>query len=160
MNGAGNGRLWHEAAQSLCAGMSAAGGRRHKRAREAFGLLTPQETFVTLSAVLTCRGSGRPANSKSRLECHVSLAKVTARAQSQDHTVRLDRVFGELIDYLDHRIGLQNVLITLSPDHGFMNVPEYSASRRLDAGRIDPAEHHVEVCLASAARAGRPDVPM
>ena len=58
--------------------------------------------------------------------------------QSQDQTVRLDRVFAELFDYLDQRIGLQNVLITLSSDHGFMNVPEYSVSRRLDAGRIDP----------------------
>jgi hypothetical protein len=43
-----------------------------------------------------------------------------------------------LFDYLDKRIGLQNVLITLSADHGFMNIPEYSASRNLDAGRIDP----------------------
>jgi predicted AlkP superfamily pyrophosphatase or phosphodiesterase len=58
--------------------------------------------------------------------------------QSQDQTVRLDRVFTQLFDYLDQRIGLQNVLITLSADHGFMNVPEYSVSRRLDAGRIDP----------------------
>ena len=30
------------------------------------------------------------------------------------------------------------MLITLSADHGFMNIPEYSASRSLDAGRIDP----------------------
>ena len=53
-------------------------------------------------------------------------------------TVRLDRIFADLFDYLDKRIGLQNVLITLSADHGFMNIPEYSASRNLDAGRIDP----------------------
>ena len=58
--------------------------------------------------------------------------------QSQDQTVRLDRIFADLFDYLDKRIGLQNVLITLSADHGFMNIPEYSASRNLDAGRIDP----------------------
>lgn len=58
--------------------------------------------------------------------------------QSHDHTVRLDRVFTQLFDYLDQRIGLQNVLITLSADHGFMNVPEYSVSRKLDAGRVDP----------------------
>jgi predicted AlkP superfamily pyrophosphatase or phosphodiesterase len=58
--------------------------------------------------------------------------------QSQDQTIRLDRIFAELFDYLDRRIGLQNVLVTLSADHGFMNVPEYSQSRRLDAGRIDP----------------------
>ena len=30
------------------------------------------------------------------------------------------------------------LLITLSADHGFMNIPEYSASRNLNAGRIDP----------------------
>src|SRR6185437_9480485 len=58
--------------------------------------------------------------------------------QSQDQTIRLDRIFAELFAYLDQRIGLQNVLITLSADHGFMNVPEFSQSRRLDAGRIDP----------------------
>src|SRR5207247_9056362 len=46
--------------------------------------------------------------------------------QSQDQTIRLDRIFAELFDYLDGRIGLQNVLITLSADHGFMTVPEYS----------------------------------
>jgi len=58
--------------------------------------------------------------------------------QSQDHTLRLDRIFAELFAVLDQRIGLDNVLITLSADHGFMNVPEYAASRGLDAGRVDP----------------------
>jgi predicted AlkP superfamily pyrophosphatase or phosphodiesterase len=58
--------------------------------------------------------------------------------QSQDHTVRLDRVFADLFEYLDKWIGLDNVLITLSADHGFMNVPEYNLIRRIDAGRIDP----------------------
>jgi predicted AlkP superfamily pyrophosphatase or phosphodiesterase len=58
--------------------------------------------------------------------------------QSHDQTVRLDRIFADLFSYLDQRVGLDNVMITLSADHGFMNIPEYSSSRRLDAGRIDP----------------------
>lgn len=58
--------------------------------------------------------------------------------QAHDHTLRLDRVFEDFFSYLDRRFGLDNVLITLSADHGFMNIPEYSASRRIDAGRIDP----------------------
>jgi predicted AlkP superfamily pyrophosphatase or phosphodiesterase len=58
--------------------------------------------------------------------------------QSHDHTVRLDRVFADFFGYLDKWVGLGNVLITLSADHGFMNIPEYSASKNLDAGRIDP----------------------
>jgi len=74
--------------------------------------------------------------------------------QSQDQTVRLDLVFEELIDYLDQRIGPQNMLITLSADHGFMNVPEYSASRRLDAGRIDPDKMIAVVNAALSAKFG------
>jgi predicted AlkP superfamily pyrophosphatase or phosphodiesterase len=74
--------------------------------------------------------------------------------QSHDHTARLDRVFAELFAYLDRRVGLDNVLITLSADHGFMNVPEYSASRRLDAGRIDPDKMIGDVNAALSARFG------
>lgn len=58
--------------------------------------------------------------------------------QAQDHTLRLDRVFAEFFAFLDGWVGLDNVLITLSADHGFMNIPEYSAEKRIDAGRIDP----------------------
>src|SRR6185295_11193037 len=65
-----------------------------------------------------------------------------------------DRVFGELFAFIDQRIGLDNVMITLSADHGFMNIPEYSASRRLDAGRIDPDKMIVDVNAALSARFG------
>lgn len=74
--------------------------------------------------------------------------------QSQDHTLRLDRAFADLFAYLDRRVGLQNVLITLSADHGFMNIPEYSASRRLDAGRIDPDKMIEAVNAALSAKFG------
>jgi predicted AlkP superfamily pyrophosphatase or phosphodiesterase len=74
--------------------------------------------------------------------------------QSQDQTVRLDRVLADLFAYLDKRAGLGNVLITLSADHGFMNIPEYSTSRRLDAGRIDPDKMIAEVNGALAAQFG------
>ncbi|MFL5091665.1 MAG: alkaline phosphatase family protein [Xanthobacteraceae bacterium] len=74
--------------------------------------------------------------------------------QSHDQTVRLDRVLAELFEFIDQRIGLQNVLITLSADHGFMNIPEYSASRRLDAGRIDPDKMIEGVNAALSAKFG------
>jgi predicted AlkP superfamily pyrophosphatase or phosphodiesterase len=74
--------------------------------------------------------------------------------QSHDQTVRLDRIFAELFELLDRRVGLQNVLITLSADHGFMNVPEYSSSRRLDAGRIDPDKMIEAVNATLSARFG------
>ena len=74
--------------------------------------------------------------------------------QSQDHMLRLDRVFAELVGYLEQRVGLDNVLLMLSADHGFMNIPEYSSSRRLDAGRIDPDKMIADTNAALSAKFG------
>ena len=74
--------------------------------------------------------------------------------QSQDQTVRLDRVLADLFDFLDRRVGLRNVVVSLSADHGFMNIPEFSSSRRLDAGRIDPEKMVADVNAALSAKFG------
>jgi len=74
--------------------------------------------------------------------------------QSQDHTVKLDLVFADFFQYLDGWVGLDNVLITLSADHGFMNIPEYSVSQNLDAGRIDPEKMIVEVNASLSKKFG------
>ena len=75
--------------------------------------------------------------------------------QSQDHMLRLDRVFADLFVQLDKQVGLANVLITLSADHGFMNIPEYSSSRRHDAGRIDPDKMIEATNAALSAKFGQ-----
>jgi predicted AlkP superfamily pyrophosphatase or phosphodiesterase len=74
--------------------------------------------------------------------------------QSQDQTVRLDAVLAELFAFIDAEVGLDNVMITLSADHGFMNIPEYSASRHLDAGRIDPEKLIADTNSAIVAKFG------
>lgn len=43
----------------------------------------------------------------------------------QDIYLRLDRELGDFINYLDKRIGMQNVLIFLTADHGAADVPGY-----------------------------------
>jgi hypothetical protein len=50
---------------------------------------------------------------------------------SQDHLLHLDRVLARFFDDLDHTIGLRNVAIVLTADHGFMNVPDYLAAQGL-----------------------------
>ena len=57
--------------------------------------------------------------------------------QSQDHLIRLDRTLADLFAHAEKRAGKGNVLIVLTADHGFMNVPEYSEARQFDTGRID-----------------------
>lgn len=74
--------------------------------------------------------------------------------QAQDHTLRLDLVFAEFFQFLDKWVGLDNVLITLSADHGFMNISEYSVSKNMDAGRIDPEKMIEETNAALSKKFG------
>ncbi len=56
---------------------------------------------------------------------------------SHDHLQRLDRMLAAFFDFLDQRVGLANVLVVFTADHGFTNVPEFSQARHLDAARLD-----------------------
>jgi arylsulfatase A-like enzyme len=56
---------------------------------------------------------------------------------SHDHLQRLDRSIAGFFSYLDKRIGMDNVVVVLTADHGFANSPEFSRSRHIDAQRID-----------------------
>ncbi|NRR32262.1 alkaline phosphatase family protein [Oxalobacteraceae bacterium] len=56
---------------------------------------------------------------------------------SHDHLQRLDRMLANFFSYLDKRIGMDNVVVVLTADHGFANTAEFSQAQHLDAQRID-----------------------
>ncbi len=55
----------------------------------------------------------------------------------QDITLRLDRELAALFAWLDKRVGLDNVVITLTADHAVMPTPEFAKKEGLDARRVD-----------------------
>lgn len=57
---------------------------------------------------------------------------------SHDHLQQLDRLLAQFFGYLDKRVGMDNVLVLLTADHGFANTPEFSQSQHIDAQRVDP----------------------
>jgi predicted AlkP superfamily pyrophosphatase or phosphodiesterase len=57
---------------------------------------------------------------------------------SHDHLQQIDRQIAAFFSYLDKRIGMDNVLVVLTADHGFANTAEFSQGRHMDAARIDP----------------------
>ena len=57
--------------------------------------------------------------------------------ESQDHMLHLDRALASFFSYLAKRLGPDKVLIALTADHGFLNVPEYSSSKGFPGVRID-----------------------
>jgi hypothetical protein len=55
----------------------------------------------------------------------------------REMTVETDRILGELFNWLDNRIGMDNVLVVLSADHGVGPIPEVNQERKMPGGRID-----------------------
>ena len=56
--------------------------------------------------------------------------------ETLDTILRLDRSIGKLLDFLDDRIGLENVVIGVSADHGVGRVPELVVRDGGEGGRF------------------------
>ncbi|WP_075795894.1 alkaline phosphatase family protein [Massilia putida] len=57
---------------------------------------------------------------------------------SHDHLQQIDRKIAQFFAFLDKRVGMDNVLVVLTADHGFANTAEFSRSQHVDALRVDP----------------------
>jgi arylsulfatase A-like enzyme len=55
-----------------------------------------------------------------------------------DISVRTDRTLGKLFQFLDARVGLQNILVVMTADHGVSPVPEVNQARKMPGGRMPP----------------------
>ncbi len=60
-----------------------------------------------------------------------------ASLESEDNLIRLDRSLANLIQFIDKKIGLKNVLIVLSADHGGPDAPDRLKKFGVDAGYFD-----------------------
>jgi hypothetical protein len=72
----------------------------------------------------------------------------------RDISVRTDAALGRLFSYLDARIGMRNVLVTLTADHGVAPLPEVEAARRMPGGRMPPGSVRDAVQAALVQRFG------
>jgi len=57
--------------------------------------------------------------------------------ECEDNLLRLDRTLANLIKFVDEKIGLENILIVLSADHGGPDVPDRMKKFGVDAGYFD-----------------------
>jgi predicted AlkP superfamily pyrophosphatase or phosphodiesterase len=72
----------------------------------------------------------------------------------RDVSLRTDQAIGRLFAYLDSRVGMRHVLVTLTADHGVAPVPEIAAARHMPGGRIAAGTVRNAVQAALAARWG------
>ena len=75
----------------------------------------------------------------------------------EDMFLRIDRQMAEFFKFLDRRVGLQNVVLGLSSDHGVAPLPEEAQAARMGGGRIDSQKLADEINKALALQFGRED---
>lgn len=54
----------------------------------------------------------------------------------REMSIQTDRILGEFFDWLDTKVGMRNVLVVLSADHGVAPVPEENIANKLPGGRV------------------------
>jgi predicted AlkP superfamily pyrophosphatase or phosphodiesterase len=74
--------------------------------------------------------------------------------QVQDMAIRTDLLLRKLFAYLDKQVGMKDVLVVFTADHGVSPVPEVSKQRKLGAGRIPSASVEKPVEAALEAKFG------
>ncbi len=67
--------------------------------------------------------------------------------EAEDNILRLDRAIGELLSFVDAKVGLENTLVVLSADHGGPDTPGYLNSLGIPAGYVDPESWDREAAI-------------
>jgi predicted AlkP superfamily pyrophosphatase or phosphodiesterase len=57
--------------------------------------------------------------------------------EEEDNYLRLDKEFGELLDFLDSKVGKDQYLVFLSADHGVVQIPAFLKDHHIPAGSVD-----------------------
>ncbi|MCL4401873.1 MAG: alkaline phosphatase family protein [Acidobacteria bacterium] len=69
-------------------------------------------------------------------------------------SLRTDRLFDKFFRYLDAQVGMANVLVVMTGDHGVAPVPEVQNARRMPGGRMRPGSIRQAVTAALGAKFG------
>lgn len=56
--------------------------------------------------------------------------------QVRDVSIRTDRLLGEFFKMLETQVGMRNVLVVFTADHGVSPVPEINTARKMPGGRV------------------------
>jgi predicted AlkP superfamily pyrophosphatase or phosphodiesterase len=75
----------------------------------------------------------------------------------KDTLQRTDRTLGRFLRFLDSEIGLKNVLVVFTGDHGVAPVPEVNAARMMPGGRIqlDAIQQTIQAALGAKYGEGK-----
>ncbi|HUQ91411.1 MAG TPA: alkaline phosphatase family protein [Bryobacteraceae bacterium] len=77
--------------------------------------------------------------------------------QVRDISIRTDRMLASFFQYLETQVGMRNVVVVLTADHGVAPVPEVNQQRKMPGGRVPERTiaQRIEARLTEAYGAGK-----
>ncbi len=73
----------------------------------------------------------------------------------RDISIRTDQLLGKLLDFINTRIGQENVLVVFTSDHGVAPVPKVNNDRKMPGGWLSAADYSAKISARLTERFGQ-----
>lgn len=75
----------------------------------------------------------------------------------RDISIRTDQLLGKLLDFINARIGQENVLVVFTADHGVSPVPKVNNDRKMPGGWLTASEYSAKIGVQLSEKFGKGD---
>ena len=75
----------------------------------------------------------------------------------RDISIRTDQLLGKLLDFINARVGLENVLVVFTADHGVSPAPDVNKARKMPGGWLKASDYSSRISAQLAEKFGPGD---
>jgi predicted AlkP superfamily pyrophosphatase or phosphodiesterase len=75
----------------------------------------------------------------------------------RDISIRTDQLLGKLLDFINTRVGQENVLVVFTADHGVAPVPKVNNDRKMPGGWLNAADYSAKISARLIEKFGKGD---
>jgi predicted AlkP superfamily pyrophosphatase or phosphodiesterase len=74
--------------------------------------------------------------------------------QMRDITIRTDQLLGKLLDFINTRVGQENILVVFTADHGVSPVPKVNNERKMPGGWLSASDYSAKMSAELSKKFG------
>jgi predicted AlkP superfamily pyrophosphatase or phosphodiesterase len=75
----------------------------------------------------------------------------------RDISIRTDQLLGKLLDYINARVGQENVLVVFTADHGVSPAPDVNNARKMPGGWLKASDYSAKISALLMEKFGKGD---
>ncbi len=75
----------------------------------------------------------------------------------RDISIRTDQLLGKLLDYINARVGQENILVVFTADHGVSPAPDVNNARKMPGGWLKASDYSAKISAQLSEKFGKGD---